>query len=146
MNTPSASSQPSKPTSPEKGAAHTFAEWVSLAASALLILALAGYLLFEAFQSNGPIVPVEVQPRLGEVAEINGQFVLPVRVANRGGQTVRDLKIEVRSQPTESADPEVADLLIDFLGEGSEQVAYFYFAEHPNTLKVEARAVSYQAE
>ena len=123
-----------------KRAGHTFAEWVSLCASALLILCLAGYLLFEAFQSNGPFVPVEIQTR-----EVQGQFVLPVRITNRGGRTLRDLKIEL-SADSGAENPQPTDLVIDYLGEGSEQIGYFYFDRHPRELKVKARAISYRVK
>ena len=134
-----------RPDSRRKGAGHTFAEWVSLCASALLILGIAGYLLVEAFQANEPFVPLDVQTRLEEVREVQGRFILPVHITNRGGRTLRDLKIELQAHP-EAANPQTTDLVIDYLGEGSEQIGYFYFDRHPRELKVNARALSYRVE
>ena len=116
-----------------------------LCASALLILCLAGYLLFEAFQANEPFVPLEIQTRPEEVREMQGRFVLPVRITNRGGRTLRDLKIELRAQPDDPNAP-ATDLVIDYLGEGSEQIAYFYFDRDPRELNVQAKAVSYRVK
>ncbi len=127
---------------PAHSAGRKLAEWVSLGLSALVILALVGYLAVEAFRKNEPFIPVEVQALLNDTREVEGKFILPVKVTNRGAQTLRDLKVELRYEPPGSA-AETADVLIDYLGERSEQTAYFYFAQHPNALKLEARAVSY---
>ena len=130
----------------QKAAAHTVAEWVSLVISALLILGIAGYLLYEASKPNGPFIPVEIQAHLEEVRQVDGRFILPVRILNRGGQTLRDLKIELRSSPSAGSAPEPSDVVIDYLGKGSEQTAFFFFDQHPRELKLEPRAISYRVE
>jgi uncharacterized protein (TIGR02588 family) len=121
------------------------AEWVSLVVSVLLIVGLAGYLLYEALQSNEPLVPVEVQPSFNQVTEANGRFILPVNIANRGQQTLRSLKIEVDYRSLDSTTATI-ETLLDYLGERSEQTAYFYFEEDPRKLDVKVRPASYQVE
>jgi uncharacterized protein (TIGR02588 family) len=69
------------------------AEWVSLGASALLIAAAAGFLVFEGLQPESPQVFAEARPLLKEVRADGGRYVLPVEVINPGKQTLRDLKV-----------------------------------------------------
>jgi uncharacterized protein (TIGR02588 family) len=129
-----------------KSAGHTFAEWVSLGISTLLILSLAVYLVIEAFRADDPFVPVGVEALVSEARQLNGQFVLPVRITNRGGQTLRDLKVEVRFQAPGTAAPNTTELLLDYVGEGSEQIAYLYLDQPPGALKIEGRATSYRVD
>lgn len=145
MNVQSTSPNSRPPTKSGRTGGRALAEWGSLGISTLIILILAGYLLIEAFQGNEPFVPVHVQAQLGEVREVNGQFILPVRIANRGQETLHDLKIEMHYQPPDSP-PATTDLLIDYLGERSEETVYFYFNQHPSTMNVDARAASYRVE
>ncbi len=125
---------------------HRLAEWVSLTISALILLTLAGYLVYEAFQANEPYVPVEVQPRTAEVRQVDdGRFILPVFIANRGQQTLRDLNIELSYQPPDRQ-PETTEILIDYVGERSEHTVYFYLDQDPATLKPKVRATSYRLD
>jgi uncharacterized protein (TIGR02588 family) len=96
-------------------------------------------------EPNDPIVNVTAVPLLDKAQETSGRFVLPVKVENHGARTLHDLKVELSFQPPDDA-PQTTDALIDYLGEHSEQVLYFYFEEDPRTLKVEARPASYRLE
>jgi uncharacterized protein (TIGR02588 family) len=145
MKQQDASREADAPAEPRHSAGRKIAEWVSLSISGLIILVLSGYLLFEAFQGNDPVITVDAEARLSEVAEAGKRFILPVRISNRSKQTLLDLKVELRYEPPGSS-PETTDLLIDYLGEQSQQTVYFYFDQHPSGLKVEARAASYRLE
>ena len=129
----------------EKRASHTVAELVTLTFSALLILTVAGYLAYEATQANEPFVPVQIELRIEETRAVDGRFILPMHIVNRGGQTLRDLKIEVRTGAQPGA-ARPAEIIIDYLGEGSEQIAFVYFDVHPRGFQAEARAISYRVE
>lgn len=130
---------------PDRGRARTIAEWVTLALSSLLILSLAGYLVYEASRTNEPAVPVQVRAEFAEARQVDGRYILPVKIANRGRRTVQDLKIQVQYQPPDSA-AETTDLQIDYLGEQSGTEAYLYFDHPPETLQIKLRPASYRLD
>lgn len=121
------------------------AEWVSLIVSALLILGVATVLAYKAMQPNERVVNVDATVQMEKIQASGGRFVLPVVLANKGGRTVRELTVEVSFQP-EDAEPQTAEATIDYLGENSEEVIYFYFEEDPRGLQVEARPASYRLD
>jgi uncharacterized protein (TIGR02588 family) len=121
------------------------AEWVSLGISLVLILGLAGCLLYEALQPHPPYVPVQVKPLLAEVREEDNRYILPIQVANRGERTLRDLTIEVEYR-SEDGKSETRDIIIDYLGERSGQKVYTYFDRHPRYLRLRARPTSYRLD
>jgi uncharacterized protein (TIGR02588 family) len=121
------------------------AEWVSLVASALLILGLAGFLLYEAVQPDDPYIGAQVRPLLDQTRQEDGRYILPVEIRNPGQRTFRDLKVEVEYVSPEGK-PETQDATLDYLGEGSRQRVYFYFDEDPRGLKAKAEARVYRVE
>ena len=123
----------------------TLAEWVSLGISALLILALAGYLLRESGRGDTPYVRTEVRPLLDQVRQEGSTFILPVEITNGGRRMLRALKVEVTYQGPDGKE-ESRELDIDYLGERSSQTVYLYFDRHPRDLKVEAKPLHYQVE
>ena len=121
------------------------AEWVSLIASALLILGVAAVLIYNAVQPNEPVVNVTAAAEMEKVQAKGERFILPVRVANKGDRTVHDLTVEVSFQPRD-AEPQTAEMTIDYLGEDSENVVYFYFEEDPKGLQIKTRPASYRLD
>ena len=129
-----------QPSGPRK-----LAEWVSLGVSALLILALATYLVLQARRGNDPYVPAEARPLLDQVRQVGTMFILPVEITNGGRRTLRALKVEVTHQGPDGKD-ESQELDLDYLGERSTQKVYLYFDRHPRDLKVEAKPLHYQVD
>lgn len=121
------------------------AEWVSLTASALLILGVAAVLVYKALEPNEPIVELTATVQMDQMRAIGERFVLPVKVSNGGQRTVHELTVEVSYQPKD-AEPAKAEVTIDYLGESSDEVIYFYFDEDPKGLQVEARPASYRLD
>ncbi|MGV3532650.1 MAG: hypothetical protein ACO1QR_09805 [Chthoniobacteraceae bacterium] len=121
------------------------AEWVSLITSALLILGVAAVLIHSALQPNEPVVEVTATAEMAKVQAKGERFVLPVRLENKGDRTVHDLTVEVSFQPND-AEPQTAEMTIDYLGEHSENVVYFYFEEDPKGLQIKTRPASYRLD
>jgi uncharacterized protein (TIGR02588 family) len=121
------------------------AEWVSLLASAIIILGIVIYLTAEAFQPNEDIAPVEVQLLLDEAQQAGSFYVLPVKVINRSTQTLVDLSVVVEFQPPD-AESRRTEMVINYLGERSDQKAYFYFDRHPRELHVTAKPAGYRVK
>ena len=123
-----------------------FAEWVSLALSAVIIVILAGYLLFEAVTGSGPIVPAEARVRLDQISHAGERYVVPVEVSNRGERTMRDAKVEVTHRTAQQMPSETQDFTIDYLAERSSQTVYLYFDRDPAQLDVRATVLHYRLE
>ena len=128
----------------QQSPARKLAEWVTMGISMLLILGLAGYLVFQGFQPAPPYIPAEVRALMQQVRQDGERYILPVEVANRGNRTLRDLKVEVTYLGPEGK--ETQDFLIDYLGERSQQNLFFYFDRHPAELQVETQPVSYRLD
>jgi uncharacterized protein (TIGR02588 family) len=127
----------------ERSAGRKLAEWVTMGVSALLILALAGYLVVEGMKPQPPYVRAEARPLIEQVRQQGERYILPVEVANHGERTLRDITMELR-YVSPGGKEETREFTIDYLGEKSSQSLYFYFDEHPGGLQVEARPVSYR--
>ena len=78
---------------------------------------MAAYLFREALKEHPPAVPVTVRVLTDEVQEVDGKFVLPLELANRGERSVKVLTIQVTIGKGASGEPEPGDVTIDYLGE-----------------------------
>lgn len=123
------------------------AEWVSLGISALLILSIAAYLLWEGVTAQQTAVPVDVKVRPDRTQQAGERYVLPVEVRNNGQVTLRDLRIVVELAGADAgADAGPREIDIDYLGQRSGQTLYLYFDRDPRSLDVRARPVQYRLE
>jgi uncharacterized protein (TIGR02588 family) len=120
------------------------AEWVTLGCSSLLILVLAGFLLWSALQPHPPFVPATARPLWELVEQKDKKYFLPIQIQNRGRQTLRELNIEVSFQQDGKA--ESRDVLVDYLGEGSRQTIFVVFDADPKTLNVKAAPTFYRLD
>ncbi|WP_437573253.1 hypothetical protein [Sorangium sp. So ce887] len=127
-------------------AGRQLAEWVSLAVSTALILALVVFLVNAGLTSSqGSVVP-EVQALPDRAKQQGDAWILPVRVKNGGRQMLGDLGVELRFTPPGARGPERVEATIDYLGKHSEQELYFYVPSDPRGMAVEARALHYQVK
>lgn len=133
------------PETVSRNAGAKMAEWVSLGISTLIVVALAGYLLVVALREKETSAAVQVEARIFETREVDGRFILPVRVVNPGQANLRDLSVEI-SQPRLGGLPEPTALVIDLLGGRSEETVFFSLKEHPATSGVTARVASYRVD
>ena len=121
------------------------AEWVSLGVSLCLILGIAGFLLYETLRSSAPHPIVRTRLLHQEVKKVDGRFILPVEIQNRGERAIRLLRLEVSYTPPGGRE-ETRELDVDYLGEKSGQTVYLYFDEDPKTLGVKAEPQFYFLE
>lgn len=121
------------------------AEWVSLGISLVLILGVAGYLLYEALNQKTRLVVAEVTPRLEQTRHERSLYVVPIEVRNPGTHTLRNLKIEVTYTGSDGKE-ESRELEIDYLGEKSTQTLYVHLEEEPRAARLAAAPQSYRVE
>ena len=121
------------------------AEWVTFGVSLALVLALSAHLAWRLREPVTDVIDARVTPRLDRVARQEGRFVLPLDIVNPGGRTIRDLQVRVEYRGT-GGERRSMDLLVDYLGQSSEQVVYTYFRDDPRTLSIRAEAMSYRVD
>jgi uncharacterized protein (TIGR02588 family) len=121
------------------------AEWITFGLSLTLVLALSAHLAWRLREPVTEVVDARITPRLDRVAQQEGRFVLPLDIANPGGRTIRDLQVRVEYRGA-GGELRSMDLLVDYLGQSSEQVVYTYFRDDPRTLSIRAEAMSYRVD
>lgn len=102
-------------------------EWIAAAASAVLVLALAGFIGFEALTRSGgePRVELALEDRL----PIADGHVAKIKVRNRGYVTISDVVIE-GVVALESGETETASVTLDYLpAEGETEVGLGFSQE-----------------
>jgi uncharacterized protein (TIGR02588 family) len=121
------------------------AEWVSFGVSLALVLGVVAHLVWRLREPVTERVSARVTAQLDRVTEQSGRFVLPIAIENPGGRTVRDLQVRIEYRGDRGA-TESMELLIDYIGQASEQVVYTYFRRDPRTLSIRAEPISYQVD
>lgn len=129
-----------------RSVSRTLAEWVSLGVSCLLIVGLAGFLVYEIVKGNDPYNLAKTSARTDEARQVEAVFILPVEVENTGRRTLRDLDVELTYAPPGKQQPEQATKTIDYLGEGSTQTLYFYLDHDPRQMAVHVRPLHYRVD
>ena len=102
------------------------AERITLAAGVALIFGLVAVVTYFTFVAGGGPPLIEATPLIAEDRGEGGPYYLPVAIANRGGQTAKDVLVLVTLDMGEEA-PETAELTVDVLagGETVERTAVF---------------------
>jgi len=121
------------------------AEWISLAISAVLILATATYLVVLGIRGHSDFVPLEVRVEATQIRTHNNRFIVPIQVRNAGQQTLRSLTCEV-SAGQRGGEVESHEFTIDYLGIAARQTVYVYFDTDPRQLEITATPLTYQLE
>lgn len=121
------------------------AEWVTFGVSLALVLALSAHLIWRMREPVTDVVDARIAPRLDGVVQQEGRFVLPFEISNPGGRTIRDLQVRIEYQGPGSSRRSM-EVLVDYLGQSSEQVIYTYFHDDPRTLSICAEAISYRVD
>jgi len=130
----------------QRPAGRKLAEWITLGASIVIVLAVAGYLFVEAIREHPPVVPFEMRVLTAEARATADGFVVPLVVTNRGEQTVKELNIRVTTNAGGGDQEDTRDITIDYLGEKASERVYLIFGRDPAALQPQARPVSYQLE
>jgi uncharacterized protein (TIGR02588 family) len=121
------------------------AEWVTFGLSLTLVLALSAHLVWRMREPVTDVVDARVAPRFDRVVQQEGRFVLPLEVTNPGGRTIRDVQVRIEYRMP-GDERRSLDVLVDYLGQSSEQVIYAYFRDDPRALSIHAEAISYRVD
>jgi uncharacterized protein (TIGR02588 family) len=106
----------------------TTAEWITFAASSLVLAAVVGLLLLQTARADDPASPT-VRVDAGAIEPDGDRFRVPAEVRNTGDRAATN--IEVSAELAASGDVETAEQTIDFLGGDETVTLVFLFAEDP---------------
>jgi uncharacterized protein (TIGR02588 family) len=116
-------------------------EWVAAAVSTALVLAVVGYLLYDAVAR--PQTPPSVQVRADTVLQADGLWLVRFRATNHGHQTAAGLKVEGELMRADSS-VETSEAVLDYVPGRSVRHGGLFFRHDPRAYRLELRALGYQ--
>ena len=120
----------------------SFAEWVSLGISILIVAGVVGLVLYQHVTRRTEPAVIEVQAQLDKVRRAGGTYYVPLEITNSGGVTAEEVVVEVELVPTRG-ERERAELTVRFLAGGDTHHATAVFKSDPTqgTLTATARSL-----
>ncbi|MEX2541457.1 MAG: FxLYD domain-containing protein [Trueperaceae bacterium] len=109
--------------------------------SGLLLLAAAGYLVWEGTRTPAP---TEFSGELGAVREAGGRYYLPLLVRNHGDESVQTLGVSVDLLDEDESLVDTSATTVDWLPEGSSRSVVLILDEDPGRYRPEVRFGGYQ--
>ena len=128
----------SEPRAPVKGApATSVSEWIVAIASAALVLALLGFLVYEGVRS--PKTPPEVSIEVDAIQKAGAGYLVLFRARNSGRTTAAEVLVEGELE-TNSGKVEKSETIIDYVPARGEQSGGLYFRGDPQHSRLRLRA------
>lgn len=122
-----------------------FAEWVSFLVSALLILGLVGYLVYEMMQPQSQFVRFHFTPEVQKARQEGEFFVLPIRVTNLNDPSVNQLEFTVTTQNPQTKENPI-EVTIDYLGGHSSEIVYILLKNDPRAARITVQPTQYRLQ
>lgn len=116
-------------------------EWIVFGLSAVLIVAVVGYLVRDGMRDADR--PPDIRVTLGRAQESAHGFIVPVSVTNLGDQTAQAVELEVRCR--DGGGEQTAALTYDFIASGEVRKGWVGFLGGPSDELV-ARVVGYRGD
>jgi uncharacterized protein (TIGR02588 family) len=127
---------------PIRGAPSTStAEWIVAAVSALLVLGVIGFLVYDGMVS--PQTPPDVRVEVDSIQQAGPGFLVLLRARNEGHNTAADVIVEGELMG-DSGPVETSETTIDYVPAGGQQRAGLYFTRDPRSLELRLRAHGYR--
>lgn len=125
----------------EGGGVRSRWEWVAAAVSTLLVLAVVGYLLYDAVAR--PRTPPSLRVAADTVLQADGLWLVRFRAANHGHQTAAAVTVEGELTRADSS-VETSEAVLDYVPGRSERYGGLFFRHDPRAYRLELRALGYQ--
>ena len=127
---------------PLKGAPTTsMAEWIVAIASAALVLALLGFLVYEGVRSPKTLPEVSIQ--VDSIQRAGSGYLVLFRARNTGRTTAAEVLVEGELE-AESGNVERSEATIDYVPAGGEQRGGLYFNRDPQRSRLRLKAHGYR--
>jgi len=116
-------------------------EWIAAAVSTVLVLAVVGYLLYDAVVR--PQTPPAVEVRADTVLRSGGVWLVEFSARNRGHRTAA--AVQVRGELMEGGRTvETSEAVLDYVPGESVRRGGLYFRADPRAYRLQLRALGYQ--
>jgi uncharacterized protein (TIGR02588 family) len=119
----------------EQSKERTAAEWITLGVSVLIVLALAGLVIYQELARGTEPPVIEVMPRLGETRHEGDAYYVPIDVTNKGETTAEDIEVQLSLEAGEGQ-PEVAAFTLKFLAGAETESQTVVFQNDPSKGKL----------
>jgi uncharacterized protein (TIGR02588 family) len=116
-------------------------EWVAAAVSTVLVLAVVGYLLYDAVAR--PQTPPSVEVQAGTVLKSAGLWLVEFSAHNRGHETAAGVQVQGELMEGERA-VETSEAMLDYVPGESVRRGGLFFRADPRAYRLELRALGYQ--
>jgi uncharacterized protein (TIGR02588 family) len=117
------------------------AEWITFAIALLIVLSIIGLVLYTWFTQDKQ--PPVLSITRGEIREAQGQFYVPFKVTNTGGETAESVQVIGKLRLNEEIE-ESGEQQIDFLSGGESEEGAFIFTHNPQNGEIVLRVASYK--
>jgi uncharacterized protein (TIGR02588 family) len=117
------------------------AEWIVAAMSALLVLGVIGFLVYDGVMS--PKTPPDVIVQVDSIQPAGPGYLVIFRARNSGHYTAANVIVEGELM-ADSGRVEASETTIDYVPAGGQQRAGLYFTRDPRSLKLRLRAHGYR--
>lgn len=119
----------------------TAVEWSVAALSAVMVLALVGFLLHDAL-TRSP-TPPDLDVRSDSVVSVSAGYLLALTVSNRGGRTAASVQLHGELLAGDSV-LESSDAVLDYVPVGAQRNAGLQFERDPEAHAVRVRVTGYE--
>jgi uncharacterized protein (TIGR02588 family) len=116
-------------------------EWIVAVASAALVLALLGYLIYDGTRS--PRAPPDVTVEVDSVQKAGSGYLVVFRARNHGRITAAEVVVEGELE-TDSGKVERSETTIDYVPARGEQRGGLFFSRDPQRSRLRLRAHGYR--
>jgi uncharacterized protein (TIGR02588 family) len=116
-------------------------EWVSAAIGLVIVLAVLGFLLYEAV--GGSRLPPDVSLSIDSVAQSTNGYLVKLTAINRGGSTAEGVIVEGELRNGNEL-IERSQTTLDYLPPHSKKRAGFFFTRDPRLYELQVRALGYE--
>lgn len=114
-----------------KDKGRSLVEWITLGISIIILLVVAGLIVYQARTSEDRPTVIEVAPQFEELRQAQDHFYLPVSIRNSGSETAAGVVVQLRLDG-ESGESETASLTVDFLAGGATVEGVVVFRREPS--------------
>lgn len=126
----------------EKRPPRSLPELVSLSIASFILAAVVGLVLYDWFSQKAQPPILAVTPN-SEIRQAQGQFYIPFKITNTGGDTAESVQIIAELRINGKIE-ETGEQQIDFISGGETQEGAFVFSRDPRKGELLVRVASYK--
>lgn len=127
----------------EESQGQSAAEWITLAFSLAIVLAVVALVTYQYLSGSGESPMVSAEPRLDTAQRQGERYYLQVAVSNGGDLTAQDVRVEITLTPQGGGESETAEFTLPFLAGGATESAAVTFRADPTQGDLRITSISF---